>query len=349
MNPSAQLVREVYRRTASGAGWSLEQLARGEIRYYSFGRHALLAALRAIGAGSGDRVLVPAFICRDLLAAINAVGAEIAFYAVGKDLQLSDDEKQLPAAKAIIAVDYFGFPQALAPFKAYCQRTGAVLIEDNAHGLLSRDENGNALGARADYGIFSLRKTVPLPNGAALLSNDSTHSLPAQIPFSSLPAPRSYRIKRLLAQTVPCSGILPLRMLTLLGRVLRKWRTGYEIAPSPPEAETAMPEDAAPCADLLPTLAQLEVAHEIELRRALYRMLEPLVLEAGGEAVFSSLGEHTVPYVFPFRAGSEKIGKIRARLAQIGLECHPWPDLPDAVIQDAPEYYKTVWMVSFIW
>ena len=70
--------------------------------------------------------------------------------------------------KALLAVNYFGFAQDLAPFREYCLRTGATLIEDNAHGFLSKDTSGVLLGTRADLGITSIRKTFRLVNGAAL-------------------------------------------------------------------------------------------------------------------------------------------------------------------------------------
>ena len=120
----------------------------------------------------GDKILLPSFICRDVLSSINVLEAEAIFYDVDSKLEPLKSLKYLPESKAIISVNYFGFPQDLTPFNNYCNRTGSVLIEDNAHGLFSRDKNGHFLGARGDIGIFSLRKTLPLLNGAALVVNN---------------------------------------------------------------------------------------------------------------------------------------------------------------------------------
>ena len=38
------------------------------ISYFAFARHALVEALRQSGIGNGDRVALPGFICRDVLA-----------------------------------------------------------------------------------------------------------------------------------------------------------------------------------------------------------------------------------------------------------------------------------------
>ena len=180
-----QLLASVYAPPADRSGWRLEQLAGdAPVRYFAYGRHALAAALQAAGTGAGDRVLLPAFICREVLSAVHAVGARPAYYAVDRALGLAEAAAALPPARAIVAVDYFGFAQDLTPFAAYCARSGAVLIEDNAHGLFSRDDAGRMLGTRGDLGLFSIRKTLAAPDGAALVFNKAGHA-PPQLPFDS--------------------------------------------------------------------------------------------------------------------------------------------------------------------
>jgi hypothetical protein len=261
------------------------------------------------------------------------------------------DPGDLPDARAVIAVNYFGFPQELAPFRAYCDRVGAVLIEDNAHGLFSRDGTGAALGTRGAMGIFSLRKTVVLPNGAALLFNsaDKTWLLPAQVPASDMMPSRTFRVKRLLRRLVPFAGVGVLRQLIWFERRLRKFRYGHEIAPSFPDAERTMPESAAPCRELPETLAGVDVDREISRRRELYLDLERIIRIAGGEPVFDALPEYTSPYGFPFYSPEDRIGQIKTALGRIGLDCHKWPELPDEIGPCAPAHYKSIWLVNFVW
>ena len=167
-----ELSRQVYAYPNRKTGWNFEKFVNSpDIRYFSYGRHAIHAAIETAGIGMGDKVLLPSFICRELLSSINVTGATPIYYNVDESLQLSLPQESLPHAHAILAVNFFGFPQDIAPFRAFCDRTGAILIEDNAHGFLSRDEHGIILGTRGDFGIFSLRKTLPIPNGAALLIN----------------------------------------------------------------------------------------------------------------------------------------------------------------------------------
>ena len=151
-------------------------------RYFSLARHALAAALHAAGIGAGARVLLPEFICRDVLAAVAAVGATPCWYATAADLSPAADQSAWPQAAAVIAVNYFGFAQDLAMFRRYTSRTGAILIEDNAHGFLSRNPDGQWLGCRADIGLFSFRKTVSRLNGAACVIADA--NMRARLPRS---------------------------------------------------------------------------------------------------------------------------------------------------------------------
>jgi dTDP-4-amino-4,6-dideoxygalactose transaminase len=143
-------------------------------RFFSLGRHALVEAFRLGGISAGDKVLLPDFICRDVLASLGAVGAIAVWYPIDATLRPLTNEKEWPDAKVVVAVNYFGFPQPLDCFRSYVARTHALLIEDNAHGFLSRDEEARWLGTRTPLGIFSLRKTLPFADGAMLACSDKS-------------------------------------------------------------------------------------------------------------------------------------------------------------------------------
>jgi hypothetical protein len=347
-----QLVRDVYRPPASVTHWRLEQLVgHDRVRYFSLGRHALVAALRAGGVSAGGVVLLPEFICREVLAAVHSVGATPAYYPVSAALTLDCDPAQLPAAQALLAVDYFGFPQNLAPFMQYCARTGAVLIEDNAHGLFSRDSRGNALGTRADIGIFSIRKTLLTPDGAALAINNEKFvpKLTPQLAFDTLPVPLSFRTKNVLRRLVPVIGIGPAQFATACTRFARWARSGHRVPPSSPEAEMQIPACAAPSRALFEVMTHTDCAAESARRRALYECLSEVLDPVRYPPLFDNLPEHTVPYGYPFFADAAAAAAASRILARLGLECFRWPELPDSIAPFAPAHYTSVWMVSFLW
>jgi len=345
-----QQLGSVYAPPAARTGWRLEQLVDGApVRYFSHGRHALAAALEAVGTGAGDTVLLPAFICREVLSAVHARGARAAYYAVDRALGLAGDAAAMPPAKAIVAVDYFGFAQDLAPFAAYCARSGAALIEDNAHGLFSRDAAGRVLGTRGDLGVFSIRKTLATPDGAALVCNKSGCTPPPQLPFDRAAPSATFRFKRRLRALARCTGPWPARAATSLIRLARRLKTGHAIAPSSPQSETQLPAGAAPNQLLLDVMAATDVTAECARRRELYRLLPALLDPARYPPLHAELPPGTVPYGYPFIADANTGAAAGRLLAAHGLECFRWPALPDAVAPTAPAHYTSVWLVSFLW
>ena len=261
------------------------------------------------------------------------------------------DFSRQPKAKAVLAVDYFGFPQDLAPFERYCSSSGAVLIEDNAHGLFSCDGERRPLGARGHIGIFSLRKTLPAANGAALAANDPhlVGALEPQVAFESAKPPLSFRVKHRVRQLVPLTGIASARCITAAARAARWLRSGHRIPPSAPDAERHIPSSAAPSSTLLDIMDHTDIAAECARRRLLYEFAGRILDPARFPPLFDALPENVVPYGYPFRADAATAAIAADLLNAHGLECFCWPELPDAVGPTAPAHYTSVWMVGFLW
>lgn len=336
------LTATVYAPPRAKTPWSLSELyAPAAVRFYGHGRNALTEALKLCGA-AGGRVLLPAFICQDLLSSVAAAGAEPAFYGVGPGLAPEDDPSRWPDARAVLAVDYFGFPQELSPFAAYARRCGAVVIEDAAHALFSRDANGRLLGTRAPLGILSLRKSLPLPNGGALLANNFTGTLPLQPSFAPMPGRRP----ALKAAARPFLALAGARVThaALTGfRSLRGNSSGLVAAE--PDAETAIPS-AAPCPELERALTCADPGIEASRRRALWSLCDGLARRAGLTPVFAPLPDGVVPYGYAFRSDPEA---ARAAFAAEGLTALPWPYLPNALAASAPVHHRNVYVAHFLW
>jgi len=339
------LLRSVYRPPRATPGWRLEELlGNSEARYFSYGRQAFVEALKVAGLRPGDAVALPGLICREVLASLHAVGAEPVFYPVGSDLAPLHPPEQWPAARMIVAVNYFGFPQDLAPFQRYCQRTGAVLLEDNAHGLLSRDEQGRLLGTRGDLGLFSLRKTLPLANGAALVANHGRYALGPQQEFDRSPLPKRYRLKQAMRSLVPVLGARAFSRLLAWTRP-----TGTQQGATRGTDESQLPSPAGPSSQLAVPL-EVDQAEEISRRRALYRTVETLLAGSGLAVVpiHRTLPEQVVPYGYPFYSEAAR-GDVERVLTSHGLIWSRWPDLPTAVSPGAPPHYKQLHLVHFLW
>ncbi len=330
--------RSVYVLPRAEQPWSIQALLGPgvRLRYFNYGRWALTQALRLIQVRPGDAVLMPELICRELLSSLHAVGARPVFYRVNEKLALADDPATLPPARAIIAVNYFGFPQDLALFEAYARRTRAVLIEDNAHGFLSKDAAGAWLGTRAPLGIFSFRKTIPLPNGAGLaVQADSSFDLPPQPRFDGH-VPVRYRIKQAVRGAVPWLG--ERRFQWLLDSTRPLWPVARD--------ETTLPESARPSALLADDIHLVDPIQETTRRQQLYQFVGHLLARVGVQPIFPTLPAWVVPYGYPFRAAGQ-LQQARAALHQQGLRCFQWPDL--ATDTSARRGVTALWCVRFLW
>ena len=346
-----RLIRQVYAPPSVHTRWCLAGLqGHDRIQYVDYARNALWSALSAARVGPGDSVLLPDFICKDVLFAIERVGARPVYYPLERTLQVASGLELQPSAKVVIAVNYFGFAQDLAPFHAYCERTGALLIEDNAHGLFSRDSSGRLLGTRGDAGLFSFRKTLPVQNGAALTINDAVLASRLKLPVLAGPCATSWRwrLKTFVRKLVSLTGVRGLRGLIACGRALRDVlprRTGDT---SQPLNETGW-RPGAPYADFVRDIARNDPLLEEARRRELYQWLHGYLRMVPCTPVFALLDAHTVPYGYPFHAEPEKLPLIRRHLARAGLDCFSWPDLPEDVAVSAPDWCKNIWCVQFLW
>lgn len=318
-------------------------------RYFSLGRHALTAGLKALAIGKGHFVLMPEYICRDLIASVHSVQAKPIFYPVDRTLA----PKSLPAeanVKAVLAVNFFGFPQVLDPFRAYSAKHDVALIEDNAHGFLSRDEGGRLLGSRGDFGIFSLRKTFAFPDGAALLLNrkDWIDRLPAPLPCRDDLLPVGFIVKRALRRIQNATGIRVRSLGEQMTRYFRRVQTGHAVPVSLPESELEIPGNPAIHCESLRMLEKIDIANEVERRRMVYRVFHRELRHLNIEPIFGDLQPGVAPYGYPFRTNESGAAAVSSIAQMKGLECSRWPDLPSEVAPDAPDYYRNVWWVNFL-
>ncbi len=320
-----------------------------DVFLFSLARHALLEGLRMAGVRGGDAVMLPEFICRELLASIHLAGARSILYPVDDCLR-PVSFPEVEKVKAVLAVDYFGFPQDLEPFRTLCLNHGAVLLEDNAHGFLSRDAAGQLLGRRGDMGILSLRKTFSLPDGGALVFNRPFPDIerPHPLPFRNDPLPFSYRLKSRLRDVQLHTG-LPLKTAGENAiRLARQLRTGEPFPKSAPDCESVIPMAPPMHAESYRLLGTQNIDREVERRRRLYGEVRDRLRHLPVSPVFPSLQTGTVPYGYPFRAEPSVARKVATLARGLGFDCPLWPELPESIASSAPPHYRNIYWVNFL-
>lgn len=136
----------------------------------------LEVALRAIGVGPGDEVIVPDYTYPATASVVNIVGATVVLVDVDRTTMLIDyDEIEAaitPRTKAMIPVSIFGSPLDYDRLNAIKRRHGIPIIEDAACSIGAAFDKTKA-GNLADISVFSLhpRKFVTTGEGGIITTN----------------------------------------------------------------------------------------------------------------------------------------------------------------------------------
>lgn len=141
------------------------------------GTSALQLALRLANVGYGDEVITTPMTCSATCMPILMAGAEIVWADIDPWTAEIDIESILRKftnkTKAVICVDWGGYPCDLAHLKGICQAHGAMLIEDAAHafGAIYR---GRPVGSISDFTCFSFQaiKQLTTIDGGCLACAD---------------------------------------------------------------------------------------------------------------------------------------------------------------------------------
>jgi hypothetical protein len=144
------------------------------------GRQALALLAHELASTVDSTLLVPAYLCDSMIDPFLDRGWRVEPYRMTDDLRVDEAHlRSLAAGRsrpfAVLLALYFG----REPDAAYrslvvdLQRAGATVIDDETHRVFSPGDSG------ADFAVASLRKTLPLADGAYLRGPGDHAILPA--------------------------------------------------------------------------------------------------------------------------------------------------------------------------
>jgi dTDP-4-amino-4,6-dideoxygalactose transaminase len=154
------------------------------------GTDALTIALRALGVGSGDEVVVPALTFYATAEAVVNAGATPVFCDVDGatfDITAATVEPALSArTKAIVPVHLYGNPAPMDELRELASAHGLRLLEDAAQAAGAK-LNGKAAGALGDAATFSFFPSKNLggfgDGGAIVTDDDEVAALARRLRF----------------------------------------------------------------------------------------------------------------------------------------------------------------------
>lgn len=343
--------RNVFSR-ASGGGVRAYFEEHGASRYsfYGYGKVAARDGIDALLAerSYATNVVLPAYLPHGIVEPFREAGLEPRYYGCDRELRpdVSRIEELLDSGTlAAMFVHYFGQPrrhEELREITDLCREYGAYTIDDNAHAPLSTLD-GRLLGTFGDVGITSIRKLLPIPNGAALflgnddLSEDALTRSAVRDRFTKA----DYRYcARSFGRSV--SGRTPFRQaLSTVRRMSDRRSNGSSVRGEKGGVEVGVEEDPheiyestkVPMSRLSAhVLERTDPTEVIAVRRANYRLWDRTIRDlAGVEPVFESLAEGACPQYYPVIVDDpDDLGPLSA-------VARPWPPLPGE-IRDTDEF-----------
>lgn len=142
------------------------------------GTAALTLALRTLGIGVGDEIIVPSLTFISPVNTIKYVGAEPVFVDVCRDTYVMDSEKIekliTEKTKAIMPVHLYGHPVNMDRVMEIAKKYNLYVIEDATESLGSMYK-GKTVGTIGDIGCFSFNgnKLITTGAGGMLVTNNN--------------------------------------------------------------------------------------------------------------------------------------------------------------------------------
>jgi dTDP-4-amino-4,6-dideoxygalactose transaminase len=143
----------------------------------SSGTVALYCAMRAVGLGPGDEILLPPTAVSMCGLPALLLGASVRFADITPQLGFGLDPAAVeasltPKTRAVMSVPLWGYPVPMRDLAELCRKRGVVLIEDvsQSHGTTS---DGQLLGTFGDVACFSTheRKLITTGEGGFVLTD----------------------------------------------------------------------------------------------------------------------------------------------------------------------------------
>ncbi len=312
-NPDPGRLADAWRRDGEAAFW------------FSRAAWAMQAMVLWWEKTQGRRAPVfwlPDYFCNQSTDPVRQGSARLVFYPIGEDLepqwQRLEELAQARPPDLFMLVHYFGRPADAVRARSFCNRHGALLVEDAAHVLRPVGD----VGRYGDLVFYSPHKLLAVPDGALLLMNDPAGAAAMKEVAAGLgldhPSPWAWAVKRNLQRILPAG---------LLSTIARRRMLAFGADP----AYHTLPGTPSPSPFALKLLATADLAETQTLRRRNAMALEEAVRDWPGTGTLP-LPEDGAPYRFVLGCETQsRAESLFSALRQRGCPVESWPDLPPEI------------------
>lgn len=172
--PSLNPASFVKRPAGETAPFPLESSTK---TYFYLARNGIYYLMRSLQHEGRGTVLAPDYHHGNEIYAMKAAGVKLRYYPIQKNLDvdlnaIADLCDVEPKPLALYLTHFMGWPQPMNEIQALCREKNLILIEDCALSFMS-EFAGKPLGTFGAYAVFCLYKTLPVPNGGVLVTNNN--------------------------------------------------------------------------------------------------------------------------------------------------------------------------------
>tara|TARA_B100000029_G_C17591700_1_gene962723 strand:+ start:2275 stop:3405 length:1131 start_codon:yes stop_codon:yes gene_type:complete len=130
------------------------------------GRDSLYWILKALNISKEDIVLLPSYLCGEVLKPFVDLDLNVQFYSIHNNFEIDEYDlalKLTSAVRILLLINYWGFPLNLPGSCRDIKNSNTIVLEDNTHSLLSSSTD-NTTGDRIRFASY--RKLLPIIDGA---------------------------------------------------------------------------------------------------------------------------------------------------------------------------------------
>lgn len=142
--------------------------------FTGYARNGLYLLIKAMGWGTDDQIVIPAFTCPIVRYTVSAAGVcPVSVDSEPDGLNIDPagvEEAVTPRTKAVYVVHTYGSAARIEEICAIARARGLIVIEDLAHSLFSK-LHGRQLGTFGDIAVLSFTKKVINFEGGAIGTN----------------------------------------------------------------------------------------------------------------------------------------------------------------------------------